>query len=666
MYKKRLEVDVHRTISKNPIPKVPQNKKAQVTIFIILGILMLLAVALVILVRQEVITFKPEEIIPTEKGKVENFITTCLKDVGEEALFKVGLQAGYIEVPPEIALDNSMHLKISPMHVVPYWAYGTTVNIPPIEDIKVRVDNYIQQNIRSCLFGLEAFQEKYDLIEKSDPLANTEFVESQVIFNLNWDVEIRTKAGDVITEVINHVAESPIKFKHVYEVAKRIVEKEIDSLKLEDLTQDLIALEHPDVPVAGMEISCSKKEWEVKKVEQTILELLRINIRELKVKGTDYVEFPEELTYYQNHYIWDVGEEFNYPDVGVYFNFDRTYAYIFAVTPLSGDKMMSSNLGGSDILSFLCIQTWKFTYDVVYPVLVKVRDEANDYTFNIAFTVHLVKNTPGRNAAVARPSYSLSTQTDEDFCKGMETPMTIFTYELVENEAAGIYDREPLEGVNTSFTCMKYRCEMGQTEYDYGGMGNVAAYTMNFPYCVGGILRGSKPGYKENWIRVVTSPGQQVELDLVPMMSVPAEKVKIVKHEFTSAEKIGPAKELGTTETALVKLTFRKKEDLPGQPYHETNAIKSSELDAQVLENEKLELLAKADYTYEVVVNVLDEDNFVGGYKGNWTVSWEQLQNAQQIVFHVASREDASSDAQFELMLKLDEFSKSIPAPEIR
>lgn len=676
MYKKRYGVDVIRVISSKKKPErktqpfgwkiQPSNKKAQVTIFIILGILLLLALILVIFVRTEIVTFKPEELIPTEKGKVERYITTCMDEVGEEALFKIGLQAGYIDVPSEILQDKNLHLRISPMHVIPYWAYGNNVNIPSLEEIKARIDKYLEENVRKCLFDTEAFQEDYDLVEKSGLTANTEIVESKVIFNLHWNIEIRNKGGEVITEVIDHVAESPIKLKKAHDVARTIVEKEMDSLKLEDITQDLISIGHPDVPVAGMEIRCNKKTWDVNKVKQTILELLRINIKELKIKGTDYVEFPEELTYYQNHYTWNVGEEFRYPEISAVFNFDQGYPVTFGVTPLSGNQMRSSQLGGSDILSFLCIQTWKFTYDLVYPVTVRIQDETTGYNFNIAFTVHLIRNLPSRGDVVARPSYFVDSDSSDDYCRDMDIPMTVYTYELVENKESGVYNREPLEGVKTSFTCLKYKCDMGATEYDFAGLGPVAVYRMNFPYCVGGILRGAKDGYKENWVRVVTAPDKEVELDLMPLLSLAADKIKVVKHEFADAENVGPAVKLGKSEVALVKLTKRKADDLPNAPFYEDSVVKSSTVEEEVYQEEKLDFLAKADFNYELEINVLDQEKFVGGYKGNWTVPWEQLENADEIVFHVASRTNAAEERMFDLMLNLQEDSKYVPLPEIK
>jgi len=681
MYKKRYRVDVIRVISKRFNGKkgqvgrrCPLNKSGQVTVFIILGILLLLALILVIFVKREVVTFKPEEIIPTEKGKVENFITACIDRVGSEALFLIGLQGGYIEVPARISEDSSVHLRVSPQNVVPYWAYGRNTDVPSLAEIKFDIDRYLEEHVRDCLFEMEAFQENYDLIEKSSLAANTEIVESKVLFNLRWEIEIRDKSGEVITEVINHVAESPVKLKNVHEMASRIIEKEMETLKLEDITQDLIALEHPGVPVAGMDLSCSKRTWDVENVKSTLLDLLRVNVRELKIQGTNFVEFPEEYPYYQNHYVWNIGENVKNPQIGVKFNFDQTYPYTFGVTPLAGNKMQSSQLGGSELLSFLCIQTWKFTYDLVYPVLVTVYDDTTGYTFQMAFTVHLIRNYPSRQEAFARQSVILDKATDEDYCDVMNVPMTVRTYELIENNK-GVYNRLDLGDVNLSFTCLRYSCDMGQSEFDFAGQG-FSGVARNFPYCVGGILRGEKRGYKEDWERVVTTAGTETELELAPLFKFPTDKIRVVKHAAGSNvnEKIeSSGQELEDDEIALIKMVYTKNDDLPDAPFHKMDVVKSAEFSPQINaasinagEEDAILFLARADFNYRLEIDVLKDQRITGGYRMNWTVPWDQLRDAEEIVFHVLSTSSSREEEMFNLIGNLETKSVFVPEPEIR
>lgn len=642
-----------------------KSKKAQVTIFIILGMVLLLILALGIVFRKEIISFKPDFIVPTQKGKVEQFITECIQTEGEKAVLTLGLQGGYITVPEAIRSDAALHLQTSPFTVIPYWAYGLNTNIPSLEFIKQEIDHYLEENVPKCLFENQAFQESYDLVEKSPIQADTKIGEEKIAFDVHWEVQVRNKLGEVIADLTDHTADSNIKLKHVYETAKLIVDKEMNSLKLEDITQDLIALEHPNVPVAGFEISCQQKKWKIDTVKETFQDMLRVNIRELKASGTNYVEFPEELPYYQNHYIFDLGEDFHQPDVSVLFQYENNYPFSFEVTPRSGSYLRSNQLGGNtELLSAFCMQSWKFVYDVSYPVQVTVKDLTTDYDFKMAFTVHVQRNYPNRNEPVGnQKTFFFSAVSDEDYCSQARVPMTVYTYSLIEDPASGVYVRDPLDNAQISFSCLKYSCELGKTEYNFGSIGDAAAYRTVFPYCVGGILRAQKDGYKEQWKRAVTAPNAETELDLAPLISIPAAKIKILKHTLKDGE-IGAAQPLDADETALITISNWKNNE--SEPFHKSTMLISPKMDPKVQEQEKLDFLAGTDFPYHLEIDILNQDTIVGGYRGNWTVSWDELQKAQEIDLHAISTENPTEEQQFELILGLEEQSASLPKPVIQ
>ena len=662
MYKKRCNLDVCRSISKSHSHS--HSKKGQVTIFIIIGILLVLALTLVILVQMEIFKFGTDELAPPEEGKVGSFISTCIKDIGEDAIQQIGLQGGYVTVPDSLTNDAFLHLRISPFQVIPYWAVGSITNIPTLEDLKLRIDQHIVQNLKSCVFNSQAFQETYDLIEKSDITSDTELANDKVIFNVQWNVELREKSGSLVGEVLQHQAESPIKLKKTHLLATRIIEKELQNLKLEDITQDLIALEHPNVPISGVELSCSQKTWDVVKVKESLQGLLSHNIQQLKIKGTNFEAFPDELPYYTSHYIWDVGEDVDGKEIDVAFDYESTYPFTFGVTPLSGSKLKSSQLGGSGILSYLCVQNWKFTYDVEFPVRVRVRDETTGYNYNFAFTVHLIKNEPNRGTILARPTNTFETVTDETFCNTKEIPMTVRTYEFISNEE-GVNFRNNLGDVALSYTCIKYKCDLGNSDYNFGGQG-FSGLTTNFPYCVGGILRGTRDGYKEGWERVVTSTGKEIELNMIPLYQFPTAKITILKHELLDDGTFGPGIPLSTKESALVTLTYRKSSDPVNQPFHETQFVRSFDIDPKVVEENKFELLAKADFPYNVDITLIDEQKIMGGYEGTWNVPWAELQSAQEMVFHVFTKTTGDEEEMAGLIIAKEMTSKNVPKPELK
>ncbi|MDP3734789.1 MAG: hypothetical protein Q8R37_06165, partial [Nanoarchaeota archaeon] len=203
------------------------------------------------------------------------------------------------------------------------------------------------------------------------------------------------------------------------------------------------------------------------------------------------------------------------------------------------------------------------------------------------------------------------------------------------------------------------------TQYNFANLGNIAAYRTNFPYCAGGIIRAEKDGYKDAWERVVTEANTETTLFLVPLFSFPLEKVTVVKHQLLPTG-IDTARELASDESAIITLTYNKKEQPLNDPYHQSSAVWSKVLDPEVLKDEKLSFLGKADFKYVVSIDLLNENEFKGGYRGNWTVSWDQLQQAQEMIFHVVSDDNPSEQESLELLLGLGSGEIIAPVPEIK
>ena len=55
-----------------------------------------------------------------------------------------------------------------------------------------------------------------------------------------------------------------------------------------------------------------------------------------------------------------------------------------------------------------------------------------------------------------------------------------------------------------------------------------------------------------------------------------------------------------------------------------------------------------------------------GGYKAEWTVSPEEMENANEIVFHVLDQGFVSDDERFLFLTGLGSYSSKIPKPELR
>jgi hypothetical protein len=692
-------------------------KKGQVTIFIILGILLLISVALLLLLRSEQVGFDISEIIPTEKGVVENYISNCINQVGSDALDLVGLQGGYIELPSRYTNDVSWHIPISDFVSVPLWASANIVDQPSLSQIKNEVDEYIEENVRNCLFENEiadrAFGDSYTIIELDDIESDIKFEDKHTDFDITWDIVVQDKSGEVVSEIINHNARSKVQFKTMYETANDILNTEMNELKLEDITQDLIALEHDNLPVAGFEISCAPKQWKKSEVKETLQEMLRINIRSLRVEGSSFTDYSDDFPYYQNHFIWNIDGDVS-DDVEVTFRYEKSYPFTFQVTPTSGNYMRSNQMGGGSFLDFLCIQQWKFTYDTVYPVMIQVFDEDTNAVLQMGVSVNLIGNYPDKGGVVySRESYlGASAYSQAEFCEESSyiLPISVNTYSEISNGANGVYYREALGDVNVSYTCVRYNCFMGSSEYDYEQRGDVAGLTALIPYCSGGILRGEKGGYLDSWIFTDVREGDEHDLNLRPLHSIPLTEIAVVEHLIKSRDcDDGEAvdangicvtidlegNDLSSDETAMITMQMIEDDNLEsinsedetgeeenegseifdeynyfsfedsGNEIHSMDFVLSPSLETDFLDEAVVEFLYGADFEYKLVATLVNEEELIGGYKDdNLKVEWMDLKNADTVTFHVFKL-NKGDDEYYNILAGLDEYSAVIPGIEI-
>jgi len=144
-----------------------------------------------------------------------------------------------------------------------------------------------------------------------------------------------------------------------------------------------------------------------------------------------------------------------------------------------------------------------------------------------------------------------------------------------------------------------------------------------------------------------------------------------MKHEWGS-NGLGAGQSLDNDDTVSLKITNLRTEveSNSSKVFHESNIALAPRLGDQVTGDQNLQFLAKADFTYNVEINLIKGDltnggELVGGYKYNWTVPWEQLQNASSITFHILEHQSGSDAEAFQFILGLEQNSALVPPPEI-
>jgi hypothetical protein len=225
-------------------------KRGQATIFIIIGIVLVLIIALGFIFREglteqlQTIGIIQEQQLSEEAQEVYDHVEGCLETIGEEALILVGAQGGTIE--PTGYKD------------IRYW-YHSTNKILKTKEIEQEISNHINSNLEAC-----TTLEEYN-VEVGEFETETEILNEKTIITTSWDLEVYNEEGKEkisqieysfdhriydILEFINEILNSYLTdslclscindyaLENEFEVTINLYEENIWILTLEDLEND--------------------------------------------------------------------------------------------------------------------------------------------------------------------------------------------------------------------------------------------------------------------------------------------------------------------------------------------------------------------------------------------------------------------------------------------
>jgi len=192
-------------------------KRGQVTLFIILGILLLLSVGIILylnfyLVKEDL----SSNIGSTSTGKVSSvklFVENCHKKSLTEGVQSLALNGGYFET---ITLSSSFY------HI-PYYFYQGTDLSPNKAKMEQQLSDYIKQEIITCTQNFSVIS--YDLV-----LGNVSVVasidENSVSSKLNWPIKINLDGSQ--TEISSFNEKINVRLGLLYNLAKNITSNQVN------------------------------------------------------------------------------------------------------------------------------------------------------------------------------------------------------------------------------------------------------------------------------------------------------------------------------------------------------------------------------------------------------------------------------------------------------
>ena len=472
-------------------------KKAQIAIFVIIGIMIISVVSLILYLQTS-------SLVPLRLRPVESFFLGCVNDRALEGATILGEQGGYIDMP-NFEAGSSEYPFTSQLNffgsILPYWSYisGNGIykqQVPSLSMLEQQLASYMSKNINSCDFS--NFEKEGYVIEKSEkvPAITTRISENEITTAADWPLTI--SFGGISKRVETHNTKVSSSLGKLYSLAKKIYDNEQSSLFLENYTLDVITLY---VPTTKVEISCAPKVWSEQQVILDLKNALAANIASIKLKGNYYRLTKEENKYFEQ----DLGTPVKNQ---VFLLYSAQFPANIKVWPSKDGIMRADPVGlqeGLGILGF-CYVPYHFVYTVEYPVLVQLYDEYSNI-FQFPMLVVIDRNKP-RGAVIAEQPETL----EAELCKNKLEEVTVTTQDS---------SLKPTEA-SISFKCLDTICRIGETKFQQ----DEATLTALFPQCVNGFIVANKEGYAPAKLQVSTNEPAIVNVIMQPFYNVNLQLLK--------------------------------------------------------------------------------------------------------------------------------------------
>ncbi|MBW3002974.1 hypothetical protein KY337_00290 [Candidatus Woesearchaeota archaeon] len=203
-------------------------KRGQLTIYIIVGIIILLVIGLIFFFR---VTEGPEltqqQILDSTKANIESYVRSCLIDEGTYALLVLGYQGGYIFEPGFGTMDYEGF-------AVPYDYYIGYNMLPSVRELEqLQMNDFLETSIGLCVDDLNAFREVVD-IQTDDLRVNTSIGFDEVTITLDYPTTITV--GDSFTEISSYSESFDVRLGNIVGVADQVIQRIVEDPNWIDLT----------------------------------------------------------------------------------------------------------------------------------------------------------------------------------------------------------------------------------------------------------------------------------------------------------------------------------------------------------------------------------------------------------------------------------------------
>ena len=471
-------------------------KRGQVTLYVILGLIVLIALIAVFSLQNYIIKNEfereQEKIQVAEEFKpVKNYFDSCIQSIALDGARSLGLQGGYLTIPkdelpvnPALPFSNRLQIFGNDALEVPYWFYETAngiqkIQVPTVQDMQNDLQNFISTNINNCLNNFTSFEDYevsgFDNIKTEVQIENDKaFV--TVLSNLKVNYKGLTQDFDKFLIIVD------VPLGKLYNKAKEILEKENSEYFFEQKTIDMLVL-YDQIPYTGLNLNCNPRMWATENVKQDLKKVLKANIEIVNPNAP------------RKYFKYDINPE----NININFRYDENWPLFLEAN--GGEQVLKENSiygennpAASFLRTLFCLNNYHFIYDIKYPILVNLND--NNFDFQYATMVIIANNQPREN----RLGIEAPVNSNPVICKSGSVEIII--------DAIDQYTNKEIENADVKFACVGTVCELGKTSQ--------SGLKTKVPACLNAEIKVEKDGYNKAQIITDTTDGGNLFLYLKP------------------------------------------------------------------------------------------------------------------------------------------------------
>lgn len=644
------------------------NKKAQITAFIIVGLILVIAAGVLIYIistqakaPSQVQAERVIEKVPVEMQPIKEYVEACIDKTAAEALTKLGQHGGYIDPSDStlsgvaLDLDKSMSdptssdaVSLSPnsLNPVPYWWYLATDNkcvnctvsslAPSLDNVALQLSNYINRNLNSCLQDFDVFKKQGFSFNLKSMKTETTIARDNLVVYVEYPMEI---AKDNITRQVKQFqTKMDIDLRKIFTIAASLAINEANNQSLENILKILISsYSGADFnklpPIFWRDDKSYTITWDFSSVKNKIQQYVLPYANLIRVNGTanaTLITSPGEQGLY-NALLLDAFKQ-KYPNISVDYSY-LNWNYYFDINPQPLKPVVDKQ--SFPITGTTQTNTYEFFYDISYPVVVTIFDKNalrnKGYRFMFALEGNLRDNKDllewhlGKGT-IGIYDYNLveygikadKSSTYEVFDQSTNTTRTVtarnVTRTLFCNENQRISGEVKIIAYNSSSyktlegVSITFGCgTYSACPFDSTQRNlttNKSSWARKLPVCDGGYLLLEKDGFIPKAVLLTTLPNKGANIT-VEMDEFKSFNVE-VKKKLIDATGIGQAQSLSSDELLILNIN-KVKQDVFDQELQQVVIVDYSNATVTT-DTQQIRLVPGK---YEVTATYLDKKGFI-------------------------------------------------------